>query len=454
MEKKKISSHSWAATLDDGRVLILSNSEPGIGTYDRIWKASAKNWEVLPQSYGDIRIVPFGWQNDIPTFIRDVVDENNLVPGIINRQFGLLWGQGPHLYREIFTTDGQLTRQWLDIPEVTKWLEDWDYKAYLRGCLTDYLHLGGFFDAWYLQRGHRIGLPVRVASLEHLSGKNSRLEWPRNDGRDIADVEHIAYGDFENSCIGSGITVFPVFNPKDPGRFPVAAAYHRKEPFGRDFYAVSPFWGAMRWIVRGSEIPTIFKYVTENGINLAYHVHSPDGYWEYRRNALRRLHPDWDDTEVEKELSEIQKQMLDNMVKVLSGKENAGKLFHSVDVVDDQGNTHSWKIEPIDQKIKDFVESQLKISEASVSAITSGMGLHPSLSNIMVNGKLASGSEMLYAFKLFLMSDTEMISDILFESINRAIGINFPACGAKLGFYHQSVKTEESLSSSDRLKNS
>ena len=81
------------------------------------------------------------------------------------------------------------------------------------------------------------------------------------------------------------------------------------------------------------------------------------------------------------------------------------------------------------------------------------MGLHPSLSNIMVNGKLASGSEMLYAFKLYLNSDTAIPTMLLTSSINEAIRFNFPEKRVRLGFYHQSVKTEESISSSDRLKN-
>jgi hypothetical protein len=108
----------------------------------------------------------------------------------------------------------------------------------------------------------------------------------------------------------------------------------------------------------------------------------------------------------------------------------------------------------IDQKIKDFVDSQLKIGDASVSAITSGMGLHPSLSNIMVNGKLASGSELLYAFKLYLHTDLEIPTSIILEPINQAIAFNFPHKNIKLGFYHQSIQSEEALSSSQRLKNS
>ena len=141
------------------------------------------------------------------------------------------------------------------------------------------------------------------------------------------------------------------------------------------------------------------------------------------------------------------------MTDVLSGKENAGKMLHTIDLYDDNGNPISWKIEPIEQKMKDFVETQLKISEASTSAITSGMGLHPSLSNIMVNGKLASGSELLYAFKLYLSSDVDIASSIILEPINQAIAFNFPDKNLKLGFYHRSVKSEEATSPKDRVKN-
>ena len=103
--------------------------------------------------------------------------------------------------------------------------------------------------------------------------------------------------------------------------------------------------------------------------------------------------------------------------------------------------------------MKDFIDAQLKISEASTSAITSGMGLHPSLSNVIVNGKLASGSELVYAFKLYLNTDTEIPYSIILEGINQAIAFNFPDKNVRLGFYHKSVKTEEQVSSSNRIKN-
>ena len=129
-------------------------------------------------------------------------------------------------------------------------------------------------------------------------------------------------------------------------------------------------------------------------------------------------------------------------------------IFYSLDMPSESGTGRvSWSVEAIDQKMKDFVEAQLKISEASASAITSGMGLHPSLSNVMVNGKLASGSELLYAFKLFLLSDTEIASQTILEPVNQAIAFNFPGKGLKLGFFHRQLSAEDALTSSARIKN-
>ena len=162
---------------------------------------------------------------------------------------------------------------------------------------------------------------------------------------------------------------------------------------------------------------------------------------------------DWSEAQIEQEISRLSTEFLDTLTEVLSGKENAGKFFHTLDVPDESGNVHSWKVEAIDQKIKDFVDSQLQIAEASSSAITSGMGLHPSLSNVMVNGKLASGSELLYAFRLHLLSSVEIASNAILEPINQAIAFNFPGKNLRLGFYHQSLKAEEALSTNDRIKN-
>lgn len=444
----QISNHAFALRLNDGRVFTLSNNRSG-DLDSLLWQAAGRNWEYMPHSIGGCRVVPYGYDNMLPSQLREIIDDNNLAPGIIDRQMGLLYGQGVFLH-QIAYDKGKIVRIWQEDADIQSWLNSWDYQSYIKGIMTDYLYLRGFFDAKFLTKGRRIG-QAKIAYLEHLPAKNARLEW--TDSRNIADVKHIIVGDFEHGCTNTGVRVYPVYDRKQPDKFPCAASYNHTYSFSRDFYSVPQYWGALRWIVRGSEIPTIFKYVTDNGLNLAYHVHSPKGYWDAKRDVVQRANPDWTASQIEEEIARLSTQFLDTLTEVLSGKENAGKFFHTLDVPDEHGNVHCWKVEAIDQKIKDFVDSQLKISEASASAITSGMGLHPSLSNVMVNGKLASGSELLYAFRLHLLSSVEIASNAILEPINQAIAFNFPHKNLRMGFYHQSLKAEEALSSGDRIKN-
>lgn len=413
---------------------------------------SSRNWEALPISVGGRSIVPWGTFNTFPSQIRDIVEANNLAPGIIDRQMGLLYGQGLYLSKIVYD-DGKPRRLWLQDDEIQAWLDGWDYKGYIKGCMSDYLHLRCFFSAHFLERGWRIGRPARISHLEHLPASNCRLEWV--DSRNLADVSHIVVGDFERGCYTTGITTLPVFDRANPAAHPVSASYNRSAAYGRDFYSVPQYFGSLNWILRGSNIPTIFKYVTENGINVAYHVHSPQVFWEKKRSVLADSHPEWSSEDLDAAINAAMTEQLNHLTEVLSGDKNSGKFLHTVDYYDaDSNEVVSWKVEPIDQKMKDFVESQLKISDASVSAITSGMGLHPALSNVMVQGKLASGSELMYAHKLFQLSDVQIPSEVLLRNINEAIAFNFPhKKGIELAFYHQAVEVEENVSPSNRIKN-
>lgn len=448
---RHIGGGAYAAHLDDGRVFTLSN-RGGDDLAQQLWRYSGASWDTLPMCIAGERIVPYGSDNLLPTRLRDTLDANNLAPGVLDRQTGLIFGQGLQLYRLEYR-DGGISRYWDDDAEIRRWLEDWDAEGFAKAALNDYLHLKGFFNSYHLARGSRIGRTPKIARLEHIPAHTARLEW--TDDRRVESVRHILVGNFANACLDTGIRSYPVFDRRNPARHRVSAAYNRTYSFGRDFYSMPQFWGTLRWIVRGSEIPSIFKYVTDNGLNLAYHIHSPEAYWNRKREELRRIHPEWagDDARVEKEIGKLTERFLTNLTEVLSGKENAGKFFHTVDIPDDTGKTVSWEISPIDQKIKDFVDSQLQIAEASSSAITSGMGLHPALSNLIINGKLASGSELLYAYKLFLSSDTEMPESAVLGPVNTAIAFNFPSSPFRVGFFHRTVHTEEATSTSDRMKN-
>jgi hypothetical protein len=134
-----------------------------------------------------------------------------------------------------------------------------------------------------------------------------------------------------------------------------------------------------------------------------------------------------------------------------------GKFFHSEAVRTELGIGRTeilkWEILPIDMKVKDFTEAQIKISEHAHSAITSGMGLHPSMANIIINGKMASGSEMLYAYKLFLATETKIMEKKALEVMNMMKRLFFPNIVGQFGFYHDIVKREEDITPVERVMN-
>lgn len=58
-----------------------------LNTFDT-WEKLCTNvdWESDPSFINGVRIVPHGANNELPTPIRDIMDQNNLAPGILERK--------------------------------------------------------------------------------------------------------------------------------------------------------------------------------------------------------------------------------------------------------------------------------------------------------------------------------------------------------------------------------
>jgi len=275
MAFNQISDHSYALHTDQC-VYTISTATVDPNIDNMLLGQASADWEQMPQTLGNHRIVSYGTSNNLPEQIRELVDSNNLVPGILERKKGLLFGQGAHLRRLEFR-DGEINKIFVEDREIDRWLESWEYEKYIDHALTDYLHLSGFFDLKYLERGYRLGnRQPRIAALEHVLPTKARLEW--SDTRNLADVKNIIVGNIKNGYFIDDYRAYPVFDPRNPGKAPITASYNCSYSFARDFYSVPEYWGTLRWILRGSEVPKIFKYVTDNGFNATYNIHSPRGY--------------------------------------------------------------------------------------------------------------------------------------------------------------------------------
>lgn len=433
-----------------GTYAIGMSSRFGAHDISSFFDLGGRSWDKDPQSVGGVSIVPWGPDDQMPRMVRDLLEKNNIGPGILTRKLGLIYGQGVQLYRTK-VEENEVVQEWTQDSEIQAWLESWDYQRYVREALTEYLHLGGHFTKYQCAKSVRIGKPW-IHSLKCIPSADCRLVWPDpHRTPTLDDITEILVGDMER---WRQLQIFPRFDKWHPTDHEAAVQYHSLRSFGRNLYAISSFHGSIPWMQDANDIAEIVRALNDNVIAAAYMVHEPQAYWHEKQMDIESDHPEWTEQQVAKELDKLRDQITRQIADVMAGKHNAGKFFTCVDFVDDQGNAQSWKIEPIELNLDKYIQAQKDISKMADSATTSAMGLSPALANIIIDGKSDSGSQMLYALKIFYGADTVIPEQIVLEALNDAIRINFPQKkDLFLGFYHKTIQKEDNVSAGDRMTN-
>jgi hypothetical protein len=412
-------------------------------------------WEALPVLVGQYEVVPFGSSNRLPLELRALSEENAILPGVLNRKTELLWGQGPALYTTKIV-NGVPVREWTSDPAIESWLESFDANAYLLSCIIDYENTGGIFTKFYSTRGAVVGLnnSLKIAKLQQVSPLECFLEWPKNaDFNNITGiiVADQAYPNIQNAWR------YPVFNPAINA--PVSMMYSGKPTYGRRGYSLPSYYGGRYWIKRSSTVPKVLQSLTDNSSFIKWHVKIPYEYWEKAaeklkmelatKAAIEGREFRWSDSYLDK----FKEEKISSLIKTMSGQNNVGKLLQSDYMKDNFGNLLEWKVESIDQKVKEFIEGQNAIAKTADYRTLSAAGLHPALSNIGAEGKADSGSEQLYALKNYVLTSVTIPELVVTKAINAAIKANFPNAGVKLGFYHLAPEKEQDVTASKRVAN-
>ena len=420
-------------------------------TFERFLSFDPTSWDMDPVTVAGVRVVPWGADNNLPKNIRRILEKNNLAPGILDRKLGLIYGQGPMLYT-LDVQENERVQNWIQDEEIQDWLDSWDYRGFIRHMLMEYNHLKGCFVKYHSGKAVRLGKPW-IHSLECVPSADCRLVWPKNDSRNVDDIEDIMVGDFD-AYTNPSYKLYPVFDKWHPARHEVAMKYHSMRSFGRNFYSISSFYGSVPWMADANALPEIIAYLNNNMIAAAYIVHVPQGYWQEKRNVIVDKHPDFTEAQITCMLDDVKETLAKQIAEVMAGKNNAGKFFMCVDFIDLDGHEQSWKIEPIEMNIDKYIDALAKISRIADSSTTSGLGLNPALANIIIDGKGDSGSQMLYALKLFYGADTQIPEDIALEAINDAIRINFPQKkGIFMGLYRKVINKEDNVTAGERATN-
>ena len=422
----------------------------GLDTTSTFYPEESKfvgDWEQDPVIYGGVEMVPYGYNNNMPAEMRDLLEKNNLGPAILSRKLVLQYGQGPYLYN-LQLQENEIKKIWTEDKEVQDWLDSWEYRQYVRDALIEFNHGNGFFSKYISARSRRLGKAF-ITRLHTLHSTDCRMAYPGRDKR-MEDVDTFYVGNFESNY-PKKLEKYPRFSMQYPAQFPVSIDYHSMRSWGHKYYSVASFLGAVPWVKRANDLPEIVQYLTENMIAAAYHVHVPKEYWEEKYDKLTEIYPEVSANELEVKMQKLRDELTETIAKVLSGKKNTGKFLESIDFTDVEGNRCAWKVEQIEMNIDKFIEAQSKISNIADSSATSGFGLNPALSNIIIAGKGDSGSQMIYALKIFYAADTQIAEDVIFEPINRALRVNFPGKKIAMGLYRQAVNKENNVSADSRM---
>ncbi len=400
-----------------------------------------------PYNIAGFLIHPMGDNNTLPAELRKILDDNHITSELINKQTQLLWGQGPELY-EIKLVGGKRIKHFVDVPEIRSWLNSWNYVDYLLKATVDFRTTNGHFTKYFRNRLPRINGKGAITHLEHVSNLNARFEFHEKSPTSII------VGNFENP-FSQGLTRYPIFYRNQPFANPVTMNYSNLYTFAMDLYSLPSWYGIISWIKLGSTLPTLLMNYNINSAAIRYHIESPAIYWEQKNEQLKKNCELKNIPYTSDLLEELKDEIYLKFADGLVGIEKAGKMITSETIFDEFARQYiGWKITTIDQKVKDYIDAQLLIAKRSDFAVTAGIGLHPALSNMSADGNLPSGSEQLYAFKLYLKTGVDIPEYIVCKDINNAIAANFPERNVKIGFYHDLLLTEEQTTPANRLRNS
>lgn len=405
----------------------------------------------------DLVLLPHGSHNDLPVLIRDVVYNNYIAPGLLTKKTNILWGDGPVLYEDVLDENNIPTRTYVQDAEIEDWLESFDYKSYLLQQIVDYNFIEGTYTKFIRNRGARIGRPA-IAALESMSPKDTRLagkqDSPFKKPKPVkAVVSDLGFG----YCYTSQgeVQLYDLFDFRDPFKSAQSVLYSSFPAFCVDFYSLPDIFGTLEWMRRSTAIPLLLKAMSKNGINIKYHIESPSKYWDQKRRDIQEQCTKLGKLYKEEMLEEFKTDLFRQISEVLSGYENTGKFWHTVRIYDDTGVNlieAGWTITQIDQKLKDFLEAQIKLSERADYAVSSGLQIHSALGGVGQTGKSDSGSEQLYAIKNYMATSVRIPEMIVCKAINHAIRANWPTKKVSLGFSHPAVKAEQEVTPDKRLK--
>ena len=120
MKNGKIVDRAGKFSLVDtgtGTYAVALGSRFGAQSLSSFFDLGGRSWDKDPQTVGGVNVVPWGPDDQMPRMVRDLLEKNNIGPGILSRKVGLIYGQGLQMYRNVIEQN-EVQQQWTDDRDV------------------------------------------------------------------------------------------------------------------------------------------------------------------------------------------------------------------------------------------------------------------------------------------------------------------------------------------------
>ena len=428
---------------------------------------------------GDYNVLCRGGDNRQTKEIAGNIKSNRLLPELIEKQVKIMYGRGLYVYQDLISDDNKVVRKWCDNEQIMDWLQSWggcglneDYEDFAQACIRRFYYFEDFFVKWSFTRGARVGL-LPIAGLELIENDKARLATAKRESVSSAyvysDFTHVAVADWLSP---RNIKIHPRLDLRKIRTYNSAVSHHANDSVGSIYGMNKSYNGLKDWLLSANENPKFIRSFLSNSLAAKVHVIIPSEWVASKRQtivsmcrenlkrekegkALQTFNGiDIGTTFSEATLTKYTNKELERLTTYLSGAENQGKMFSSFSFQRDKGEDVRWKIEQVDLKYKEYIESLIAIDRRADEVLVSGMGIDPSISNVSKEGVISkSGSDAYYNYLIY-QDQLYAAEKICCDPLNMAISVNFPELhkkGFRLGFFRPVPERQQDTSPKNRI---
>ncbi|MCE6987477.1 hypothetical protein [Dyadobacter sp. CY323] len=335
-------------------------------------------------STGGVEWVKWGKTDNQAVEMLRMCWESPSKPRLMDTAKEFILGAGAKLMSVDIDPEGKEVRKLVKDPGLRQWFRREEiYSRYLELAALSLTFAEIAFVRFSIQDNGLVSLetiqPNKVRFAKSTNGKNERV------------VINPYFGTGKPIRKEDTVSV-PIFDKKNPERWPESVVVLRKAQIGADFYTQGLWWGTKTWTMVDNMTPEYHLSGLTNGYNVKLLIEIDESYFVQEGE-------DTNDEPTMEKIEARKEEFMGRMDDYLSGVKNTDKALVLIgDIMGDagKGDKKLIRITPIENKMTDDAYMAL-IEQAGVKQ-AQGHGILPSLAGISEGNKLGgSGSELMHS---------------------------------------------------------